>query len=130
MGAISGRGFPPLDSIHARTHINRSCRETDVVKPSHADRRCLIENCWRGCTDREEEDVYVTRAFIVRGCSKKRGGGGYIYVLKSKSLLHRILSAILVKLFSSVVSFKPSLFCCCVIDSEHLQVLAYKKERV
>lgn len=70
--------------------------------------------------------MYVTRAFIVSGCSKK-GVVGVIYVLKSKSLLHRILSFILVKLFSSVVSFKPSLFCCCVIDSEHLQVLAYKK---
>lgn len=46
-------------------------------------------------------------------------------VLKSKGLLHRILSSILVKLFSSVVSFKPSLFCCCVIDCEHSQVLAY-----
>lgn len=72
--------------------------------------------------------MYVTRAFVVRGCSKK-GVVGVIYVLKSKSLLHRILSSILVKLFSSVVSFKPSLFCCCVIDREHLQVLAYKKKR-
>lgn len=73
--------------------------------------------------------MYVTRAFIVRGCSKKkkkkkRGLVGVIYVL-----LHRILSSILVELFSSVVSFKPSLFCCCVIDSEHWQVLAYKKKK-
>lgn len=43
------------DSIYVYTHIIRSYKELDVVKLSHTEQRC----CQRGCSDQEEEDVYV-----------------------------------------------------------------------
>lgn len=75
--------------------------------------------------DREEEDVYVMRALV--DVLKGRGG---VNVLKSKDLLHRVLVLHTCEtVFSSVVSFQPFLFCCCVIDGERSQVLAFKKDK-